>query len=158
MSGRGYYKQRDRGTLNAAQAELIAACGGPLAAAKKCSVGKSVLQAASDKDQEKRFLSTRTVLELEAACGKPIVTEYLAGERACIVEPVQCKTRRPLALVMGNITSQTGELLSAAALDVQAGNLTQANAATILEETDDVICALVELRAACRAKIESGGE
>lgn len=156
MTGRGYYKQRDVGTLNAAQAELITACGGPSEAAKKCSVGKSVLQAASDKDQDKRFLSTKTVMELESACGKPIVTQFLAGERGCIIEPVQCKSRRPLALVVGNITAQTGELLSAAAHDVSSGNLTMVNAATIIDETDDVLCAVIELRAACRAKLESG--
>jgi hypothetical protein len=155
MSGRGYYKVRDVGTLNAAQAELITACGGPLEAAKKCGVGKSVLQAASDPDQNKRFLSTKTVMELEAACGQPIVTRFLAGERACIVEPVKCHSRRPLAMVMGSITSETGELLSAAAKDVAAGSLTVANASLIIDETDDLLCAVVELRVACRDKLES---
>jgi hypothetical protein len=156
MSARGYYKARDVGTLNAAQAELIAACGGPSEAAGKCSVGKSVLQAASDKDQSKRFLSTRTVVELEAACDQPIVTRFLAAERGCIVEQVRRSSSRPLALILGKITSEFGELLTAAAIDAANGKLTKGSAAILLDETDDVICALVDFRAKCREARDRG--
>lgn len=155
MSGRGYYKARVPGTLKDAQAALIAACGGPVAAAEKCRLGKSVLQIATDADHPTRNLPVDVVECLEAACGDPIVTRYLAISQNCLVEPVHCDSIDPLAVVVGRVTAETGDVLSAAARDVQAGRLTRANAIGVLKETDELVAALIALRTEARAVVEA---
>jgi hypothetical protein len=151
----GFYKRRVHGTLKAAEAALVEACGG--INARVTRVGKTVLQAATDPDQPARHLALDVVADLERHCGKPIATRFLAGELGCVVEPVPCLLEEPVAVVVGRITKETGELLAAAASDVARGTLTRANAAMILRETDDVLAALVELRSGARAVLEGGG-
>lgn len=157
MTERGYYKARLPGTLKGAEAELVAANGGPVAAQENCTVKKTVLQQASDGDHPTRHLSLPVVAQLEKAIGRPVVTAFLAAELGCVVEPVCGRCIDSLPVVVGRITSEMGELLSAAARDVQSGTLTRVNAANVLRETDDVIAAVLELRAAARAVIENGG-
>jgi hypothetical protein len=147
MSVRRYYKDREPGTLKAAEAALIAACGGPVAAAGKCSVGKTVLQQASDGDHPTRHLSLPVVAQLERACGKPIVTTFLAAEQGFVLEKLGPVNLAELPVIIGRITTEMGELLSAAALDMRSGQLSRANAAIVRRETDDVIAALLILRA-----------
>lgn len=154
MSERGYYKTREPGSLKEAEAQLVGACGGPVAAAEKCSVGKTVLQQASDMDHPRRHLQLPVVAQLEKACGKPIVATFLAAELGCIVEPVCDRCIDSLPVVLGRITSEMGELLSAAAKDVQAGTLSRTNAANVLRETEDVFAAVMKLRQAARAVME----
>jgi hypothetical protein len=155
MSARGYYKPRPPGTLKAAEAALIAACGGPVAAQDKCSVGKTVLQQASDCNHPRRHLSLPVVMELEAACDKPILSAFLVLARGCLVEPVKALAVEPMPMALGRITKEMGELLSAAAMHMQHGTLTRAHAQTILRETDDVVAALLPLRAIARQMIET---
>jgi hypothetical protein len=154
MSVRRYYKVREPGTLKAAEAALIAACGGPVAAADKCSVGKTVLQQASDADHPTRHLSLPVVAQLERACGKPIVTSFLAAEQGYVIEKIGDQNLDALPVCIGRITSEMGELLSAAALDMRAGRLSHANATLVARETDDVIAALLILRAGARRVME----
>jgi hypothetical protein len=151
---RGYYKARTPGTLKAAEAQLIAANGGPVAAAEKCTVGKTVLQQASDIDHPKRHLSVPTVIQLERACGQLFVTSFMAAEQGHMVEAVANVSLDSLPVCIGRITTEMGELLSAAALDMRAGALSHANAAIVLRETDEVIAALMTLRAGARAVME----
>jgi hypothetical protein len=92
---------------------------------------------------------------LEAHCHDLIVTRYQAAEQDCIVEPVKVIHGEPLSMILGRITAQTGEMLSAGARDVEKGELTRANAASVLRETDDVLAATVELRVAAREVLES---
>ncbi len=150
---RGFYKARVHGTLKAAEAALVDACGGVTTKASR--VGKSVLQQATDPDAPQRHLALDVVADLERACGKPIVTQFLAQELGCIVEPLPRTSAEPVAVVVGRITEETGQLLGAAAHDVREGTLTRANASAILRETDDLLAAMIELRAAARAVLEA---
>lgn len=156
MSARGYYKRREAGTLKGAEADLVAACGGPVAAARMCRVGKTVLQQASDPDHPNRHLALPVVADLEWACGQPIVSRFLAGDLGWVLEKPGVISLDTLPVAIGRITSEMGELLSAAAMDVRAGALSRANAAHVLRETEDVLRAVMLLRAEARAVMEDG--
>jgi NTP pyrophosphatase (non-canonical NTP hydrolase) len=62
-------------------------------------------------------------------------------------------SHQSLPIILGRVTSEMGELLSAAAKDMQTGTLTATNAATVLDETDDVVAAVLQLRAEARARL-----
>lgn len=143
-------KLRKPGSLKEACARLVARGGGQtkVAALWGCSPQNVARMTDSDSNQNPPRLDQ--VMMLEALCRDPIVTSFMAAELGCIVEPVACGPHKPLAFVLGNITKETGEMLSAAAQAVGAGNLSPVNAATVLRETDDVLRGLVELHAACR--------
>lgn len=154
MSARGFYKIREAGTLKAAEAALVAANGGPIAAADHCKAGKTVLQQASDQDHPERHLSLPVIVQLETACGQPIVSAFLVAEQGYVIDKVCDLSLDTLPVTIGRITSEMGELLSAAAMDVRAGKLSRANAANVLRETDDVMAAVMKLRAEARAVME----
>lgn len=144
------YKPRKPGSLKKACAELVEACGGQKAVAGLWKCAPQNVARMTDDDHRQNPPRVDQILLLEALCGQPIVTRFMAGELNCIVEPINCTLHQPLAFVMGKVTKEMGEMLSAAALAVQAGTLSETNAALVLRETDDVICGAAEVRAACR--------
>lgn len=149
-------KRPQPGSLNEAVTQLVDACGGQKVAASLWGcTSQHVSRFCSDND--KATPRVDQIILAESYCKIPIVTRFMASEQSCIVEQVRSGVRRPLALVLGNIASQHGELFGAAAMDLQNGCLTKANAAIILHESDDVIYAVAELRDGCRATIEGGG-
>jgi len=158
MTGRGYYKQRVPGTLKGAEAALVSACGGPAAAAKVhgVGVGKTTIHKASDADHPDCHLNLQAVMVLEAHCGLPLVSSFLLAERGILVDVGSACCSDPLAVVVGRITTEVGELLSAAARDVAANKLTRANAINVLRETEDVCPAVLQLRALARRIIDGG--
>jgi hypothetical protein len=151
------YKIRKPGSMKEAVALLVERCGGQKVAAALWKCSPQNVARLTDCDH-KSLPRVDQVLLAESHCKDPIVTRFLASAQSCIVEPVRGGQQRPLAMVLGNITSQYGELLSAAAIDLCAGNLTKINAANILHESDDVIRAVIELRGGCRARLDGGGE
>lgn len=156
MSPRTFMKPRDPGTLKDAQAALIEACGGISKA--RCRVKKSVLQTYADKDRPECNMPADVIADLEAQCGEPIVTRFLALSANCFVERgADYPTDEPCSIVLGRLTEDTGRILSATAQDVHDGRLTVANAETVLRQTDDMIVAIAELRAAARAAIKGRG-
>jgi len=150
------YKPRQPGSLKQAIALLVEKCGGQTAVAGLWKCSPQNVARMSDDGSPQNPPRIDQILILEALCREPVVTRFMAGEVNCIVEPVNCGIREPLALIMGKITSETGELLSAAAMSVASGRMTPANAAIVLRETDDVVCALVDLRGDCRAVLKGG--
>lgn len=148
------YKPRKPGSLKEACAELVARCGGQTQVAKiwKCSA-QNVARMTDDGNAQNPPRIDQIVV-LEALCREPIVTRYMAAAQNCIVEPVRVAAHESLPIVVGRITSETGQLLSAAARDIQAGRLTATNAAAVLRETDDVIGAIAQLRAEARAILQ----
>ena len=150
------YKPRKPGSLKEACARLVERCGGQTAAAGLLGCKQQHVARMTDEEHPKTLMSVPQILRLQKHCGARIVTDFMAAEQDSIVEPVHCDGHQPLAMVMGKITSETGELLSAAAQALAHGSLTRAHAATVLRETDDVIGPLVTLRTACREKLEGG--
>lgn len=138
------------GSLKQACKRLVDCCGGLKVAAALWGCKSQNVSRMLDDDHAQNPPRVDQVALLEARCGQPIVSTFLAAQLNCVVEPITCRSGEPLALVMGRITKETGEMLSAASLAVTAGRLTPTNAANVLRETDDVVCALVELRAQCR--------
>jgi hypothetical protein len=157
MSPRTFMKPRDPGTLKDAQASLIEACGGISKA--RCRVKKTVLQTYADKDRPECNMPADVIADLEAQCGKPIVTGFLALQANCFLERVgDHPTNEPCSIVLGRMTEDTGRILSAAAQDVHDGNLTAANAEIVLRQTDDMIVAIAELREDARNAIAGRGQ
>jgi len=61
---------------------LITECRGLESAASACRIGKSQLARACDpNDPDRTYLPVDVVADLEAYCGSPIVSEWLAGLR-----------------------------------------------------------------------------
>ena len=156
-------KFRKPGSLKQALALLVESCGGqgPAAALlgqlqKRGNLSAQHVARMTDDQHPHDWMRVDQVALLESNCKDPIVAKYLAGQQNCIVEPVACAHHEPLPIVMGKITKETGELLSAAAMAVGAGKLTPTIAALVLRETDDVLCGLVQLRGECRAVLGSG--
>jgi hypothetical protein len=147
------YKPRKPGSLKEACALLVERAGGQKTVATLLRCSAQNVARMTD-DDHKQLLRADQVLLLEATVKDPIVTRFIAGVQNCIVEPVQCDHAEPLPFVMGRITKETGEMLSAAAQAVSTGKLTATNAAMVLRETDDVVCALAQLRAACRETLD----
>lgn len=149
-------KPRKPGSLKEACALLVQRCGGQgvVAGIWKCSAQNVARMTDSDSPQHPPRLDQ--ILVLEGLCREPIVTRFMAGELNCIVEPVHCASKEPLAFVMGKITKETGEMLSAAAVALKEGKLTPVHAAIVLRETDDVLPGLIEMRVACLDVLNGG--
>lgn len=143
-------KPRRPGSLKEACAHLVERCGGQKAVAGLWHCTAQNVARMTDSDSAQNPPRLDQILMLEALCKEPIVSGYAVSLLNCIVEPIDCGPTKPLAFVMGNITKETGEMLSAAAQSVAAGSLSATNAATVLRETDDVVRGLVQVRAACR--------
>lgn len=146
-------KPREAGSLKLAVLELVNACGGPKVVASLLGCSAQHVARMTDDAHPKTEMSLSRVLVLQSVCGQRIVTEYLAAEQGCIVEQMHLGAHQSLPIVLGRVTSEMGELLSAAAKDVQGGTLTATNAATVLDETDDVVSAVLQLRAEARATL-----
>lgn len=152
------YKPREAGSLKQAVAQLVEACGGQKVVAGFLSCSAQHVVRMTDDDHPKTEMRLGQVLLLQGQCGQRIVTEYLAAEQGCIVEQLDLGSRHhSLPIILGRVTSEMGELLSAAAKDVQGGTLTATNAATVLDETDDVVAAVLQLRAEARATLARKG-
>jgi hypothetical protein len=151
MSPRTFIKPREAGSLKDAVAALIEACGG--VSKVRCRVKKTVLQEYADNDKPARHMPLDIVQHLEAQCGNPIVTRFLALSNNCLLEQAGDQAREPTSIVLGRMTEDQGRILAAAAEDVRDGKLTRTNAEIVLRATDDMVPALIELRAAARAAI-----
>ncbi|MBV9549826.1 MAG: hypothetical protein JO256_09165 [Alphaproteobacteria bacterium] len=152
------YKPRRAGSLRQALAALVEACGGNAAAAVILGFkGPNHVQRLTDDgaDNARHRVSLEQVAKLQAASGSIIVTRWLAEQQGCIVEPLHVKPLDPVSVVVGRITSETGDVLSAAAADMARCALTPATARLVMKETDDLLPAILELRAGCRAVIEA---
>lgn len=147
-------KLRTPGSFKQAVAQLVDRCGGQAAVATLLGCKQQHVARLTDEEFPKNLMTVPQILLLQKQSGARIVTDYMAAEQGSVVEPITCESHQPLPIILGNITSQTGELLSAAAQSLSQGILTVAHAASVLRETDDVMGPLVQLRSACRDKLD----
>jgi hypothetical protein len=149
------YKPRQAGSLKQAVSGLVDACGGQTQVAVLLNCSAQHVARMTD-DGNKAEMRMAQVVLLELKCGRRIVTEYLAAEQGCIIEQIKPSAPAALPIIVGRITTEFAELLSAAAKDCQAGRLTAVNAANVLSETDDVVSAIITLRAQAREVLGAG--
>lgn len=148
------YKPRPPGSFKDAFAALVTRCGGQKAVAALLGCSAQNVARMTDADFPKSSPRLDQVILLEKHCGARIVSDWMAAEHGCVIEQMHTALHESLPIMLGRITSEMGELLSAAARDVQAGTLTRTNAANILRETDGVVGAVLTLRAAARDMLE----
>lgn len=81
------YKPRPPGSLKRASTEFVALCGGPAAVADLIGVAETTVFKYSDDswEHEGRFFNLHQVRLLERHCGRPAMTEFMAGEQGCVV-------------------------------------------------------------------------
>lgn len=144
-------KPRKPGSLKQACALLVERCGGQKAVAAIWGCSAQNVARMTDSDSAQNPPRIDQILVAEAICKQPIVTTFLAAELNCIVEPVALSEHQSIPMVVGRCTKEFAELLTAAALAVQHGQLTPVSAAALLRETDDVVGAMFSLRAEARA-------
>ena len=150
-----HYKPRPAGSLKAAIAQLVEAVGGQDKAAYLLGLkARQSVARMTDDAYPATLMRLDQVMILQRASGTRIVTDWMAAEQACVVEPLHAGPQESLPIVVGRITSDLGELLSTAAVDMQQGRLTRTNAARVLRETDETIAATLCLRQVARNVLE----
>ncbi len=146
---------RRYGTVEEATAALIAACGGIDGAAASCRVGRSQLADYANPHEEKSFMPLDVVQQLEAACGQPIVTEYLAGRHDVVLVklPTGPTSLRTWMQAEAGVLKEHAERAGKMADALADGRLDLNEAVEVLRETDESLRELAMLREMLRRHI-----
>ena len=150
---------RAPGTLKQAYRDLITGCGGFEAAALKVRVSVSQLNRYTDPtiDREDVHMPSDIVAALEAHCGRPIVSGWLAqavGFRLVAVEPSEPSGLHDLVTASIDATST---LTKTSLASLAAGAVTPTQAGKIRHEAKLAIDALSAIHDAA-ATIQRNGE
>jgi hypothetical protein len=120
------YKPREQGSLKEATAQLITACGGQKKAAELVRVKPTQLGKYSDSDPrfDDCFMPVDIVTALEAACGEPIVTRYLALARGALVIDLPKAGDGPYSEKLARMAKEGGQTFAAGARAISDGKIT----------------------------------
>lgn len=156
----GPYKPTDPGRLIAAVTRLIVANGGELAAShvEGARVGKSEMQRYTDSDDfRNRHMPVDIVAALERACGRPIVTEFLAAEAGAVLLPVPRAVTGEWLAEITRLTDENADVIREVCKSLDGdGEITAPEAGRIIAEIDEDIAVKAALRARLM-KIRDGG-
>ncbi len=145
MKARRLYKPRPAGTLKAAMAELVEACGGTLRAADLLGVSQSQIQRCTDAVEAKAELKLSWVRALERDCRRPIVTSFLALEAGHAIIPIDIGSNAPLAADMARFGEHAAELFGRYATALADGALSATEAGQIKNDVLHVMGALAAM-------------
>lgn len=143
-----YQKDRPAGTLKASVAELVEACGGTVETARLLGKSKSQVQRYTDPEYPDE-IPAADVLALELACGRMIVTGYLAHEQSAAL------LKLPAGVTDGRIyvsVAAVGERISALfgsygrAIGTR-GRVNQRDVGRLVRVVDEALSSLSDLRA-----------
>jgi hypothetical protein len=152
------YKPREPGSLKAATAELVAASGGLDRAAHLVRVGRSTLARYSDPVEAGVYMPADVVRALELACGRPVVTAYLAAEQGCALSCFKYDPRpATLADDVAELSRDFGVLFGDAAKSLAGSGgaeLGPADAQRLIADADRAIAVLFHLRGKCAERRE----
>jgi len=154
------YKQRTPGSLKEAAHQLIKECGGLDGAAEIARVRKSQLfRYTNDSEEDANcHMPADVVRSLEAYCGQPIITEYLAAAQGCVVfrpEPAPAGATIPQSVA--EIAEQTSKLFHEFALAFADGRIDPAEAGKMLKAGDAAVRHFMRMRPELMARIEGRG-
>lgn len=150
------YKIRTAGTLKAAAAGLIEACGGFPAAARIARVGRSQLFRYTDDSEENAGINipVDVVDTLEGYCGVPAVTEWLAHQRGHLLVPVALDPAgETLHEDVAEIAEHAAKLFAEFARAVKDGRIDKGEAEAMLRTGDAMVREYAHLRPALTARI-----
>jgi len=135
---------RDYLALKAATRALIDACGGVTRAAQFTRVAASQLSRACS-DHEAQFLPMDVVADLEAECGRPIVTEALAAlsHLSITSRPRSVRTSDHVRCI-GEVSREFADFIQVQSNAAADGVVDRKESAAALDAIEDVMRALAE--------------
>lgn len=145
-------KPRDLGKVKDVVTRLVSACGGikSAAAVDGVRVGKTEMGRYTCDDQFKgsHFMPVDVVLALEAHCGAPIVTEYLAAEAGAVLLRIPREVTGKWLAEITRLTDERADVVRAIceALDGD-GAIDAREAGRAIKEIDEDMAVLASLRA-----------
>lgn len=154
------YKIRARGTLKEATQRLVTACGGLKAAAEGTRVSTQSLFRYTDESEENRdrFVPVDIVRQLEARCGLPVVTEFLAHAAGVgLTQASGPVTAGDVAVQVATAAREAADVFAAAAVGLADGTVTAPEAGAMVGEIDEALAAFALLRSAA-TRIAEGAE
>jgi hypothetical protein len=141
---RAPYKRREPGSLKEATARLITACGGQRKAAELVRVKATQIASYSDSDAkfDRVFMPVDIAAVLEAHCGAPIVTRYLALARGALVIDLPKAGDGPYSEKLARMASEGGQTFAAGARAISDGKITLREARTAKAEAIELASAV----------------
>ncbi|GAB4368192.1 MAG: hypothetical protein Kow00114_27320 [Kiloniellaceae bacterium] len=157
------YKDRAPGRLKDAVCDLVTACGGAPRAADVARVGRAQLFRYGDDSEENagRHMPVDVVRALEGLCGDPVVTRFLAAEAGAVLlqVPPAAPPGGDWSVRLSALAKETSDVFGRFAAALADGRISPREAGETIEEIDQAMTRLAELRCALRrvAQVEAGG-
>lgn len=155
----GTMKVRPAGTLKSAILGLVEANGGCVRAGEVTETTKGNVQRWTDPDGEtaSTFPGVNKIRLLEASCGEPIVTRWMAAESGHVLVRMLASPQAAISVLAGLAGGEMGDVLRAVANAIEDdGELSPTEAGQIIKEIDEVLSALAAARAVAVA-VRDGG-
>lgn len=144
---RGFAKRRQPGSLKAAFARLVRACGGTDAAGRVVGKSASQIRRATD-PAEAAQLTVQDVLRLEVFARDMIVTGWLAhAQGAALLKLPAHWNSWPIHRGIGRVARTIGALLEAYGQGCNSAGDDAAVDGALVEKIDEALSALSDLRA-----------
>lgn len=149
MNSPGRIKRRTPASLKDAYSQLVDACGGDVRAANIAQRSKSQIQRYTDEAEPDQHMPAPVILSLEAACGEPFVTRFLALATSNVLLATESKKDdAPLAQDLAAVGREMARLGDSAAM--ADGQVDLPEAAQIEARAMDGVTALVSVIAETR--------
>lgn len=138
--------------LKAATRRLVKACGGQEACALIPGIGRERHQYFSEAGSiahPKVLLRWNEVALMEADCGQPILTDFMARltDHRLVPLPAIVRSRNPLGKITGEAMKETSEVFARLGKFLDDGVLSAAEGKSLDREIDQAIVKLMALRA-----------
>jgi hypothetical protein len=153
----GRIKGRTPASLKDAYSQLVDACGGDVRAALIAQKGKSQIQRYTDEGEPDYQMPASVAIALEASCGDPIVTRYMALATNHVLLNTTAKTDAPLAQDLATVGREMARLFEEVGGALADGAIAPAEAALIEARAMDGVNALVSVIAETRRIRKDGG-
>lgn len=145
MNSPGRIKGRTPASLKDAYSQLVDACGGDVPAANIAQKSKSQIQRYTDESDPDCHMPLTVVLALEAACGDPFVSRFLAMQTQNVLVDVSGGTSGTPTQHMAVIGRDTGKLYQEFGESLADGTITTKDAAKLKAAAMKDIAALAAL-------------
>lgn len=152
MTVRQPYKERQPGSIKEAVATLVVACGGQAEASNLCRVSRAHIARYTDDSTEHEFthMPVDIVALLEAHCGDPIVTRYLAMRAGALLVQLHGPHDEPYSKLLAAIGRETGRFYAEACEALGSGAMTAKHAGRVMRDALKLAGAIAALIADLR--------
>ncbi len=146
------YKRRRAGSLKEATERLIGKCGGFTDCGRDpdCRVGKATLYAYTDGDDDAnrvKHMPIDVVRYLEARCGDPIVSRFLAAEAGHVMIRLDIpEDLAQLPPALATAAAEASDVYRIAAEALGDGEISRPEAEKLTREIDEAITAFAAMR------------